>query len=92
MITRFTTSGALSGAIAVPSRSTRARGPVCRKAVVFRCFLKLASDARAWRSSVRTSASVGAPGLGASSVGLTPARSTPTPSSCTTCAFVRRFG
>jgi hypothetical protein len=88
MITRFTTSGAFSGATAVPSGSTRARGPVWRKAVVLRCFLKFASDARASRSSVRTSASVGAPGLGASSLGSTSMLSAePAPSSSTTCAF-----
>ena len=88
MITRFTTSGAFSGATAVPSLKTRARGPVWRNAVLLRCCVNLASDARASRSSARTSASVGAPGLGASSVGSTSMLwAEPAPSSSTTCAF-----
>ena len=75
----MTTSGASSGATAVPSGSTRARGPVGRKAVVLRYSRKLASAARASRSSVRTSASLGAPGLGASSAGSGRERRGPTP-------------
>ena len=83
-------SGAFSGATAVPSGSTRARLPVCRKAVVLRCFLKFASAARASRSSVRTSASVGAPGLGASARGSPfGAPWDPAPWSSTTCARER---
>jgi hypothetical protein len=93
MITRFTTSGAFSGATAVPSPSTRARLPVWRKAVVLRCFLNFVRFARASRSSVRTSASVGAPGLGASSVGSPSSTcSAPAPRSSTTCGLRRRFG